>query len=67
MWSAENNLSYKQNQHIRNNIYCNHSDTFVDIPRKIRYEKVECQQTEPCRPIKESLGYSLITVLGTKY
>ena len=65
--SATGRLYYKQNQNNRNNIYCNHDDTFMDIPQTLRDGLVECQKTEPCRASKEALGYHVVTVIGRKY
>ena len=52
---------------MRKIIYCNHADTFLGFPKKLRDELVEFQQNGPCRAIKEALGYRVMTALGRKY
>ena len=52
---------------MRNNIYFNHDDIFVEIPIKFRDKFLECHKTEPCRSNKEALAYLMITCFGIKH
>ena len=60
-------LTFIQKQHMREIIYFNHDDTFVDVTNPSRDELVKYQKIYSCRAIKEALGYLMITVLSTNY
>ena len=52
---------------MKNNIYFNHDNTFVDIPKKFRDEFLACQKNKLCKTNEEALAYHVITFIGRKY
>ena len=62
--SGKSNLTDIQKKNLNSTLYCNHDDTFWDIPPKLRDELVECKKTEPCKSRKEVLAYRVTTATG---
>ena len=54
------------NQQINRIIYCNHCDTFLDPPEKLRDRLVEIQKTQPFETSKEALIFCVNYVFGKR-
>ena len=64
--SGTSELTDRQKQQLSINLYCNHCDTFLDIPKNLRDQLVEIQKTQPCEASKYALGFCVTSVLCQK-
>ena len=62
--SGKSEFTDEQKNHAHKYLYFNNFDTFLDIPKNIRNELVECQKTQPCRSGKEAVEYHVMNVFG---